>query len=179
MTTDTLSHRCYLAGVSALFAGCSGTSMLMGQPTRTVSEDTPQTRVLSFGESIALPDVRVTVADPRLHDVQEGTEDGQQETAEAGPGYQWLFVRLATRNTASGVTALPKTMRFEVRVGDALYKPGRNHSREGKYVGGKVPAGERRSVHVGFLVPESVSTGDVAVVYEEMRHERLHRIRWK
>ena len=178
MTTDPFSRRCYLAGASALFAGCSGAPKLMGQPTRTVPEDTPQTRALSFSKSVALPDVRITVSDPRFQDVQEWTEDGQQETAPAGPGHQWLFVQVTTKNTASGVTALPQTMRFEARVGDALYKPGRNHSREGKYVGGKVPAGERRSGDVGFLVSESVSTDDVAVVYEETRHERLHQIRW-
>lgn len=178
MTGDPLSRRRYLVGASALFAGCSGAPKLMGQPTQTVPEDTPETRALSFGEPLVLPDVRVTVSDPRLHDVQEWTEDGQHETAEAGPGHQWLFVRLTARNTASGVTALPQTMRFEARVGNVLYKPGRTHNLDGKYVGGKVPAGERRRGDVGFLVPESVSTGDVAVVYEETRHDRLHRVRW-
>lgn len=174
-----LSRRSYLAGAAALLAGCGGAPKLMGKPTRTVPADPPETRTLSFGESLDLADARMTVDDPRFQNVQEWTRGGQQRTARAGDGHQWLFVRLAVTNTTSGVTALPQTLRFNARVGDTLHKPGRTHSRAKKYVGGKVPAGESRSGDLGFLVPAAVSREEVAILYEQVRNGNAHRVVWE
>lgn len=173
------SRRRYLAGAATLFAGCSGAPKLMGQPTRTVESDPPETRTLQFGETLDLADVSVTLDGPRFEKVHRWREGDDSRTAQAGEDHQWLFVRLTVANTADAVTVLPETLRFQARLGDVLYKPGRNHDLDGKYVGGRVPAGERRSGDVGFLVPASASREDVGVLYEQKRRNRHHRVVWR
>lgn len=176
-------RRAFLAGVAASvagLAGCSGQSTdedtgdnkAGGQPTKTVSSDMQSgARQLTFGETLSLPRVDVTLSNPRTMNSYDWHQKGESErrVARAGEGKQWLKVDIRSVNTADRVVRLPLTMNFKGAVGQTVYHPGRNKSPQEKYIGGKVPADEAREGSMAFLVPEDVSVEDFRSQYTERR----------
>lgn len=180
--TDT-NRRAFLAGMAASvagLAGCGGRSTnedtgdnkAGGQPTKTVKPGMKSggTR-LTFGETLSLPRVDVTLSNPRTMDSYDWHKKGESErrVAKAGEGKQWLKVDLLSVNTADRVVRLPLTMDFKGVVGEIVYHPGRNKSPQEKYIGGKVPAGDRREGSMAFLLPADVSVEEFRVHYSERR----------
>ena len=179
-------RRTFLAGVAtsvAALAGCQGRSTNEdtgdnkpgGQPTKTVSADMRSgSKRLTFGETLSLPRVDVTLSNPRTMDSYEWHRKGESErrVAKAGEGKQWLKVDLESVNTADRTVRLPLTMNFKGAVGETVYHPGRNKSAQAKYIGGKVPAGESREGAMAFLLPADVGVHIFVSVMCDVQCER-------
>lgn len=187
----TENRRTFLASAAlatAGLAGCSseagddgddsGDAKLGGQPTRTLSENVSASERLSFGETLDLPRVSITLSEPELTATYRWEQDGEERVAEAGEGKQWIVVPVRARNTADRTVRLPLTENFKGVVGEIVYHPGRNKSVDQKYIGGKVPPGASREGDVMYLVPERTTAADFRVLYEERRPDGKHQVWW-
>lgn len=182
-----MNRRTFLSTAAALtttgLAGCSadpGDNKFLGQPTKTLSTPSgvePERR--SFGETVELPRVSLTLSDPRVTGTYEWTESGETRTAEAGEGKQWAMVRVRAENVVDRRARLPLTLDFKGVIGDLMFHPGRNRSTSAKYVGGKVDAGAVREGDMGFLVPGDTSVEEFRVLYEERRTDGRHAVWWE
>ena len=182
-----MNRRRFLSSAAALatagLAGCSsdsGDNKLLGQPTKTVSTPSgtdPQHR--SFGETVEFPRVALTVADPRMMQTYEWSEEGETKTADAGEGKQWAMAHVRAENVVDRPARLPLTLDFKGAIGQRLFHPGRNKSHSAKYVGGKVDSGVVHEGDMGFLVPESASVDEFRVFYEERRTSGHEAVWWE
>ncbi|MFC6724040.1 DUF4352 domain-containing protein [Halobium palmae] len=188
--TNETNRRAFLASAAlatAGLAGCtsgdadagdSGDAKIGGQPTRTLSEKVSASERLAFGETLDLPRVSITLSEPESTATYRWEQDGEERVAEAGEGKQWIVVPVRTENTADRTVRLPLTVNFKGVVGETVYHPGRNKSVDQKYIGGKVPSGGTREGDVMYLVPESTSTAEFRVLYEERRTDGKHQVWW-
>lgn len=166
-------------------AGCSATSTDSGdnkpggQPTKTTSAKQSGGRQLAFGETFELPQVRLTVESPRATNRYTYTEDGEEQTAEAGEGKQWVVVPTRAENTTNRTVRLPLTLDFKGVVDERVFHPGRNKSVSAKYIGGKVDAGESREGDVMFLTPADVAVEQFRVHYKEKRSSGTYDVWWQ
>lgn len=182
-----MDRRTYLSTTAALatagLAGCSsdsGDDKFLGQPTKTLS--TPQgaeAKHLAFGETVDVGRASVTLSDPRATKTYRWSESGEQRSADAGEGKQWLLIHARAENTADRTARLPITENFKGVVGNRVFHPGRNKSVTAKYIGGKVDPGGVREGDVAYLAPESVSVDDFRVLYRETRPSGDHRVWWE
>jgi hypothetical protein len=186
-------RRTFVATVGAAvagLAGCSGRSTdgdtgddkAGGQPTKTVQPGMQSGAArLTFGETLSLPRVDLTLSNPRTMDAYEWHKRGEDDrrVARAGEGKQWLKIDFASVNTVDRVVRLPLTMDFEGIVDETVYHPGRNKSPREKYIGGKVPAGEQREGSMAFLLPAAVSVVDFRAYYSEHRPDGKEEAWWR
>ncbi|MFC4359202.1 hypothetical protein ACFO0N_14750 [Halobium salinum] len=183
-----MDRRSYLATAALAatgLAGCAGTNpedsgdaKLGGQPTKTLGTTPSGAQRLSFGETLSLPRVDVTLSEPEAIQEYRWEQDGAEQTVEAGEGKQWMVVHTRASNTADRTVRLPLTSNFGGVVGDIVYHPGRNKSPTAKYVGGKVDAGESHEGDMMFLLPEDVTVEQFRVLYGEARPDGKRHAWW-
>lgn len=182
MPTNRRTFLTTAAGLAATgLAGCSsdsGDDKVGGQPTRTTNKES-QEQTLSFGETLELPRVSITLSNPRTTNAYRWQDEGEDRVAQAGEGKQWLVVKVRAENTADRRVRLPLTLNFKGVRGDTVYHPGRNKSFSQKYVGGKVPAGAVREGEVTYLTPADVAIEEFHVLYEEWRPSDKQRVVWR
>jgi hypothetical protein len=177
ITTTTTLATAGLAGCSSMD---SGDNKAGGQPTKTLTaEGEKKAKRLTFGETLTLPRVSITLSNPRAMKKYRWSEDGEESVAKAGEGKQWLVVHARAENTRDRKVRLPLTENFKGIVGDRLFHPGRNKSPSEKYIGGKVPPGRTHEGDVAYLVPEDVSVDRFRVLYKERRPSGKHRVWWE
>ncbi len=172
------------AATSAGLAGCSavdsGDDKAGGQPTKTLTASGEKSaRRLSFGQTLDLPRVAVTVNEPTATKTYRWSEGGEENVARAGEGKQWVVVRVRTENTRDRRVRLPLTENFKGIVGDRVYHPGRNKSSSEKYIGGKVDPGESREGDVAYLTGADVPVEKFRVLYKERRPSGKPRVWWQ
>ncbi|EJN57968.1 hypothetical protein [Halogranum rubrum] len=159
--------------------GDSGDLKLGGQPTKTVSSKMTGGEEMAFGETYELPQVTLSLDEPRTKKRYTWSKDGETQQAEAGEGKQWVVVPVHTKNTTNRTVRLPLTQNFLGVVGDIVFHPGRNKSVSAKYIGGKVEGGEERRGDMMFLTPSDVSSESFSVLYEEARTSGEYKVWWK
>ena len=185
MPTNRRSFLTTATGLAAAgLAGCSGNSgdsgdnKAGGQPTRTTKKES-QERTLSFGQTLDLPRVSITLSNPRTTNAYRWQESGERRVAKAGEGKQWLVVKVRAANTVDRKVRLPLTMNFKGVRGDVVYHPGRNKSLPQKYIGGKVASGTMREGEITYLTPADVAIEEFHVLYEEWRPSDKQRVVWQ
>jgi hypothetical protein len=183
-----MNRRSYLTTVAAAatagIAGCSsadsGDDKIGGQPTKTVTgEKKKEAQHLSFGETLEMPRVSLTLSDLRSTQTYEWRQEGEDRVAKSGEGKQWVVVHARAENTTDRKVRLPLTVNFKGVAGDTLYHPGRNKSVPQKYIGGKVPPGRTHEGDVAYLTGQDVSTDDFRVLYKERRPSGKRRVWWE
>lgn len=184
--TDRRTYLTTVALAAAGVAGCaadtsddSGDAKLGGQPTKKLGTTPSGARRLSFGETLSLPRVDLTLSEPEAIQEYRWEQDGAEQTAEAGEGKQWMVVHTRASNTADRTVRLPLTADFKGVVGDIVYHPGRNKSPTAKYIGGKVDAGESHEGDMMFLLPEDVTVEQFRVLYGESRPSGKRHAWWQ
>jgi hypothetical protein len=184
--TDRRTYLTAVALAATGVAGCtadtsedSGDEKLGGQPTKTLGTTPSGAKRLSFGETLSLARVDVTLSDPEAIQEYRWEQDGAEQTAKAGEGKQWMVIHTEARNTADRTVRLPLTQNFKGVVGEFVYHPGRHKSPTAKYVGGKVEAGVSHEGEMMFLLPEDVGVDQFRVLYEESRPNGKQHAWWE
>jgi hypothetical protein len=174
--TDRRSYLATVALAATGLAGCaadtsedSGDGKIGAQPTKTLGTTPSGAKRLSFGETLSLRWVDVTLSEPEAIQEYRWEQDGAEQTAKAGEGKRWMVVRTRASNTTDRTVRLPLTANFGGVVRELVYHPGRNESPTAKYVGGKVDAGETRESDMMFLLPDDVAIEQFRVLYGETR----------
>ena len=183
-----MNRRTYLTTAAAALtttglAGCSGMNgggeKILGQPTKKVTKKDKSGKHLTFGETLKLPRVAITISNPRATKTQHWNHNGKDHTAKAGDGKQWMIVHVKAENTTDRKARLPLTLNFKGVLGDTMYHAGRNKSVSGKYMGGKAPSGGHHEGDMMFLIPDSASADDLRVFYKERRPSGKKQAWWE
>ena len=179
LTTAAALATAGLAGCSSTDSGDSGDNKAGGQPTKTLTATGGEAKHLSFGNTLDLPRVSITLSNPRATKTYRWSEQGEDRVAKAGEGKQWVMVHARAENTRERKVRLPITENFKGVVGDTVYHPGRNKSATEKYIGGKVPPGRVHEGDVVYLMGDGISVDNFRVLYQEERPSGKHRVWWE
>lgn len=184
-----MKRRTYLTTLAATsatgLAGCSSSSesgddKAGGQPTKTTSSEMSGGTQLSFGDTLELSQVDLTVDEPKATKQYTWSEEGQTpQQAEAGDGKQWVVVPVRAVNTTNQTVRLPLTLDFKGVVDGEVFHPGRNKSATAKYIGGKVDGGETSEGDMMFLTADSVEMSSFRVYYTEKRTSGTYEAWWE